>query len=179
MYLLTPLLTVLKGDHINAKRVEQKFVTVRTPVVLVSSIETRGARYHPRSPPNLNDTHLNSYFVSSHPLEIGPELTTDYPLICRSAREYAGALVRLVFEWRSRYSEITIISVIKQRWQTGVAISDYPHSDYLLCSLKSISDYRGGNLKLISNYPSAVHIIPYSHVGPTYVSSMRYSRMRD
>ena len=28
-------------------------------------------------PPNLNDTHLNSYSVPSHLLEIGPELTTD------------------------------------------------------------------------------------------------------
>ena len=28
----------------------------------------------------LNDTILNSYFVSSDPLEIGPELTLDCPL---------------------------------------------------------------------------------------------------
>src|SRR6218665_2533481 len=31
-------------------------------------------------PPNLNDTHLNSYSVLSDPLEIGPELNMDYPL---------------------------------------------------------------------------------------------------
>jgi len=43
----------------------------------------------------LNDTHLNSYSLSSDPLKIGPELTLDYSLdnlICYSAWEYAGAL---------------------------------------------------------------------------------------
>jgi len=29
----------------------------------------------------LNDTRLSSYSVSSCPLEIGPELTLDYPLV--------------------------------------------------------------------------------------------------
>jgi len=56
---------------------------------------------HPPSQP-INETPLNSYSLLSNPLEIGPELTMDYltittiPLI--SAREYAGALVRLAFE---------------------------------------------------------------------------------
>jgi len=31
-------------------------------------------------PPNLNDIHLNTYSALSGPLEIGPELTMDYPL---------------------------------------------------------------------------------------------------
>ena len=44
-------------------------------------------------PPNLNDIHLNSFSVSSDPLEIGPELTLwTTPLIRHSAREYAGTL---------------------------------------------------------------------------------------
>jgi len=30
-------------------------------------------------PSNINDTHLNSYSVFSDPLEIGHELTMDYP----------------------------------------------------------------------------------------------------
>src|SRR6218665_3009628 len=57
-------------------------------------------------PPNLNDIHLNSYSVFSDFLEIGPVLTMDYPLnnpfIRCSARECAGALMSLTFEWRSR-----------------------------------------------------------------------------
>ena len=57
---------------------------------------------------NLNDTHLNSYSAPSDPLEIGPELTMDYPFIRCSAPEGAGALVRLAFEWRSRNSKIMI-----------------------------------------------------------------------
>ena len=44
--------------------------------------------------------------------ELTMDNTSDNPLIRRSAREYAGALVRLAFKWRSINSEITITTTV-------------------------------------------------------------------